>query len=640
MSLFKQLWLAIILLLSLVFGGSFVVSSLSAKSYLQQQLYMKNSDNAAALALSLTQQQADEVMLELILSAQFDTGHYELVELIGPEGNLIIRREDTQQIEDAPAWFMQLLPIEVEPGIAQVQKGWQQVGTLTLRSHSRFAYKELWESTQLLALVFLIAMVVGGLLGSYLLRIILKPLDDVVNQAEAIGQRRFITIDEPYTLEFKRVVGAMNTMSDRIKAGLRQETARLEKWQRSAHIDKVTALLNREPFMQSLGAALESDDVNATGTLTLVRIGGLAQLNQSYGRKAIDGLLADVGAALNAIVARHSRWAASRLNGSDFALMAPRAIEPAEVARELQGALREVMEARSMQQKVTLPTASTVYVHDDTLAKLMTRLDGALISSDQEGNSAINVAYAGDIQMMPVREQMEHWRKVFQRAFQEQRFSLASYPVIGINKNLLHFEAPVRLDYEGQELAAGTFLPWINRLELSSDLDKHVLDLALCVAAVRGQPLSVNLSVGALVEPGFLLWLSDHLSAGGAAAANLWLEVPESMAFRHLEPFKRLATRAKTYGCKVGIEHVGHQLAEIGQLSDVGLDYLKVDSSFVRDIDSNAGNQTLLRTLCTVGHSIGVVVIAEGVRSKEEWLQLQELGIDGATGPAIKDFNA
>ncbi len=95
MSLFKQLWLAIILLLTLVFGGSFVVSSLSAKSYLQQQLYMKNLDNATALALSLTQQEADPVLLELTLSAQFDTGHYQLVELVGPEGNLIVRREDT-----------------------------------------------------------------------------------------------------------------------------------------------------------------------------------------------------------------------------------------------------------------------------------------------------------------------------------------------------------------------------------------------------------------------------------------------------------------------------------------------------------------------------------------------------------------
>ena len=70
---------------------------------------------------------------------------------------------------------------------------------------------------------------------------------------------------------------------------------------------------------------------------------------------------------------------------------------------------------------------------------------------------------------------------------------------------------------------------------------------------------------------------------------------------------------------------------------DVGVDYLKIDASFIRDIDSNAGNQTLLRTLCTVGHSIGVIVIAEGVRTDEEWAMLQDLGADGATGPGIAD---
>jgi hypothetical protein len=96
-----------------VFVGSVIVSSLSAKTYLQQQLSMKNSDNAAALALSLTQQDADEVLLELTLSAQFDTGFYELIQLTDPEGVVTILREDTQDTGDAPDWFMKLFPIEV-----------------------------------------------------------------------------------------------------------------------------------------------------------------------------------------------------------------------------------------------------------------------------------------------------------------------------------------------------------------------------------------------------------------------------------------------------------------------------------------------------------------------------------------------
>lgn len=638
MSLYKQLWLAIIFLLTLVFGGSFVVSSLSAKAYLEQQLFMKNTDNASALALSLTQQDADLVLLELVLSAQFDTGHYQLIELRGPTGDVLVRREDDSNPAEAPAWFMRLLPIDVEPGVAQVQKGWHQIGTLTLRSHSRFAYRELWESTQKLALVFLIAMLAAGLLGSYLLRIILRPLGDVVDQAEAIGQRRFITTPEPRTREFRQVVSAMNTLSERVKQALRQEAARLEKWQRDSHVDRVTGLLSRDTFMQGLETLLEDDDVNATGAVTLLRLVGLAELNQNYGRKAIDAVLAEIGTAVGNIVGSHSRWSASRLNGSDFALAAPRATDPRAIAEEMRDAIAEVLEARSLRSEVRLPCASTIYVHDDNITRLMTRLDGALIAADREDHGEVNVTYAGDVQMMPVRDQMAYWKNVLELAFLDNKFSLDSYPVVGLNGSLLHFEAPVRLQADGEQLMAGAFLPWINRLEMSGELDKYVVDLALRLIPVREQPICINLSVGALVEPAFLLWLSDRLAGAGKAGNRLWIELPEAMAFRHLEAFKRLSARAKSFGCKVGIEHVGHQLSDLSKLHDVGLDYLKVDASFIRHIDSNPANQTLLRTLCTVGHSIGLMVIAEGVRSSEEWRQLEDLGLDGATGPGVTEM--
>ncbi|PLW81591.1 GGDEF domain-containing protein [Kineobactrum sediminis] len=637
MSLFKQLWLAIIFLLVLVFGGSFVVSSLSAKSYLEQQLYLKNMDNAAALALSLTQQETDPVMLELILSAQFDTGHYELIELRDPEGNIVVSRSDTGKTEEAPGWFVRLLPITVEPGFASVQSGWQQVGTLTLRSHSRFAYKELWESTQLLALVFFLAMIIAGLLGRYLLRIILRPLDGVIEQAEAIGERRFITIPEPYTTEFKRVVSAMNALSERSRSILRQEASRLEKWQRDAHLDKVTGLLNREPFMQGLATTLENDDINATGTLALIRLGGLADLNRTYGRKAVDRLLADTGAALNRIVSQHSRWAASRLNGSDFALLAPRSIDAGSVARDAQNTLLTVIENRSMEHAVALRCAATVFAPGDTVGNLMTRLDGGLASAENADTSEVRIVYAGDVQVTPVREKMQYWQTIFEQALSKQAFSLASYPVMDINRGILHYEAPVRLHWEGEQFAAGTFLPWINRLELSGELDRRVVDMALQKIAVNGQPLAVNLSVGALVEPSFLHWLGDRLGANGDIAGKLWLEVPESVAFRQLQSFKKLCVRAKAFHCKIGIEHMGHQIGALGQLHDVGLDFLKVDASFIRDIDTNPANQTLMRTLCTVGHSIGLTVIAEGVQSSAEWQELLELGIDGATGPWITE---
>jgi diguanylate cyclase (GGDEF)-like protein len=635
MSLYKRLWLAIFFLLTLVFGSSFIVSSLSSKAYLQEQLRMKNADNATALALSLTQQNADEVLLELTLAAQFDTGFYEMIELTDPEGAVLISREDTQVISDAPVWFMQLFPIEVEPGIATVMNGWQQVGVLSLRSHSRFAYAELWRGTQKMAMVFLLAMILSGALGTYLLKIILKPLDNVVDQARAIGERRFISIPEPKTLEFRKVVNSMNNLSERIKQMLAQEARRLEKWQREAHVDKISGLMNREPFMQSLDSALQSDDVNSTGSICLVRITGLMGLNAKYGRKLIDSVIADMGQELNSMVEARSRWAAGRLNGSEFALLTPRALQAEDAAREMQQVLQDVLVARSMDGDVSLPGAATLYHHGDTIAEIMTRLDNSMLISDQEGLSRINVANKSDIHLTSVRDQLAYWRDIFHHAFTDRLFSLTSFPVIGVDGQLLHLEAPVRLSWDGELISAGRFLPWINRLEVSFILDKQVIELALRQIEETGQALGVNLSVAAVVEPSFPAWISQQLSTHPDAATKLWMEISEPMAFRHLKNFKLLCGRVKEYGAKIGVEHMGHQLAELGELHDVGVDYLKVDANFVRNINENAANQSLLRNLCIVGHSIGMIVIAEGVLSDAEWETLKEIGLDGATGPGV-----
>jgi len=96
MSLIKQLWLATAVLMLVAFSGSFLVSSLSAKAYLEEQLLIKNLENATALASTLSQMPKDKVTLELLISSQFDAGHYESIRLADPYGNLIVERVKRQ----------------------------------------------------------------------------------------------------------------------------------------------------------------------------------------------------------------------------------------------------------------------------------------------------------------------------------------------------------------------------------------------------------------------------------------------------------------------------------------------------------------------------------------------------------------
>jgi EAL domain-containing protein (putative c-di-GMP-specific phosphodiesterase class I) len=149
--------------------------------------------------------------------------------------------------------------------------------------------------------------------------------------------------------------------------------------------------------------------------------------------------------------------------------------------------------------------------------------------------------------------------------------------------------------------------------------------------------LAINLSGSSLEDADFLPRLISLLEAQRELAPRLWLEVAESGALTHLDTFRVMCRALTAIGCRTGLEHFGHQFSQIGLLHDLGLDYLKVDSSFIRGIDSNSGNVAFLKGLCSIAHNIGLLVFAEGVATAAELAVLVEIGFDGATGPAVKE---
>ena len=148
--------------------------------------------------------------------------------------------------------------------------------------------------------------------------------------------------------------------------------------------------------------------------------------------------------------------------------------------------------------------------------------------------------------------------------------------------------------------------------------------------------LAINLSASSIHLPKFRTDL-QRLLKHRTGTQRLWLEVAESGALSHFEAFKALCGDLRGVGCKLGLEHFGRQFSEIGRLHDLGLDYIKVDGSFVRGLDGNAGNQAFLKGLSTIAHSIGLLVIAEGVTNESDLRALEPVGFDGATGPAVNE---
>jgi EAL domain-containing protein (putative c-di-GMP-specific phosphodiesterase class I) len=178
-------------------------------------------------------------------------------------------------------------------------------------------------------------------------------------------------------------------------------------------------------------------------------------------------------------------------------------------------------------------------------------------------------------------------------------------------------------------------MPMASRLSLTTELDLAAARLALDRIAAGASAVAVNLSGESILAPHFRTRLQLLIAARKELAPQLWLEVSEIGAFQHFDAFQTFCNTLRPLGCHLGIEHFGRQFSEIGKLHDIGLNYIKVDASFIRSINIQNGNQAFLKGLCSIAHSIGLTVIAEGVQSAEELAALPELGFDGATGPAV-----
>ncbi|HEV8312355.1 MAG TPA: LapD/MoxY N-terminal periplasmic domain-containing protein, partial [Burkholderiaceae bacterium] len=144
MSLIRQIRLLLLGVVLLAIAGGVTVNVLSARDALQTQLRLKNSDNAQSLALALSQQHGEVQLMELLMAAQFDTGFYRRVKLVRPDGTVAFERSASSMPTAAPDWFVNLLSIESEPGIAQVSDGWRALGRLEVVSHVSYAYDDLW----------------------------------------------------------------------------------------------------------------------------------------------------------------------------------------------------------------------------------------------------------------------------------------------------------------------------------------------------------------------------------------------------------------------------------------------------------------------------------------------------------------
>ncbi|WP_035060554.1 bifunctional diguanylate cyclase/phosphodiesterase [Andreprevotia chitinilytica] len=636
MSLFRQLWLMTVIATLLAFLGCFLISMYTARHYLEQQLYTQSNDNAASLALSMSQQTKDRAVVELEVSALFDTGHFALVRYADVHGKTVVDRENTQAPENVPGWFMRAFPIEIATGHALVTDGWKQAGSVSVIAHSKFAYQSLWHNALALAAWIVAGGITGGLLLQLVLGWIKRPMMQMVSQAEAISERRFFTLPEPRILELKPVVRAMNTMVDRVKTMFAEQSARIDALRSEASRDALTQLPNRGFFMGRLAQALEEEEAAPNGLLLLLRLKDLGGINQRLGREGTDRLLQMIAGHLTTMASHETDWLAARMNGPDYALLMPNktlADAPA-VGQALQGRLADLRQSGHVDTNDFAALGIASYQKGDKIGALLSRCDSALAQAEGSNENGVGILGGDSVQSMPAQD----WQQLLRDSLANNRFELASFPALDAKQQLLHHEVVLRLRRpdSNELLTAGAFMPYVSRFNLAGQVDLAAVRLAFEALTKTEHALAVNLSPGSLGDAVFVSGLLALLEKNRANASRLWLEVNEFGFRDQLETLAAFTLRVHPFGCKLGIEHFGRYFGSLPQLYELQLDYLKIDGSFIQDIDQNKGNQDLVKAIAGIASGHGLQVIAERVQTEAEWVTLNGLGVTGYTGPAAK----
>lgn len=640
MSLLKQLFLAICLFLLVAFSGSFFVSLESSREQMLGQLRSHAQDAATALGLSLTSQIDDPAMMELLVASIFDSGYYTNIRIVNIEDeSVLLERSSATTIEDVPSWFVSLVNLHPQGGDALVMRGWEQVARVEVVSNPQFAVARLWASS-LGGLVWLLACgLLSAVLGGWLLRRQLRPLDAMVKQAAAISQRTFLSLPNvPRTPELKRVVLAMNQMVEKLKALFAEEAARSEKLRAESYQDSLTGLANRRLLDEQLGDQLLHSEQSSDGFLLMLRVNDLGGLNQRLGGQRTDALISSIGDLLKRISAQAERrhWLAARNRGGEFSLLTP-GLDPhsaERLAMEISATLENLRLTGASDCTPVAHLGIAAYRPGERLAEIWLRLDQALAQAQHhpERPWALLQAFAAG----PSQPQHD-WRAWIDDALNHGKLKLYFQPVVHCadTSEVLHHKVLARLlDPQGEAIAAGHFLPWIERLGWSARFDLAMLEHTLDYLLEHPWPLALSLSGSTLRDPDALRHILAQLKALPQMAALLTLEIDERQLPSASE-LQLLTQRLRDSGYRIGLQHFGGHFSQVGNLAHLGLAYLKVDGSYIRDIDRQSDKQLFIEAVFRTTHSIDLPLIAEQVETRGELDTLKALGLFGVMGRLI-----
>jgi diguanylate cyclase (GGDEF)-like protein/PAS domain S-box-containing protein len=404
--------------------------------------------------------------------------------------------------------------------------------------------------------------------------------------------------------------------------------------------DPLTALPNRELFMDRLEMTLRRcGRTQGTVAVMFLDIDRFKLINDSLGHDVGDRILCAVADRLCAVMRESDTLA--RFGGDEFTVLCADVNDEndaLEVAQRLVMAMREPLALPSGETFVSLSVGIALSGNGpESGAELLRNADVAMYRAKERGPARIEI-YATDNEQSVVSRLRTS--NELHRALERDELELHYQPVVDLQtQTLVGMEALVRwqhptrgllLPYEFITLAedSGLIVPlgaWVlhEACRQTAAWTRLRADAGVNTA---GLSISVNVSALQLAEPGFPTLVAEALDLSGLSSDRLWLEITESALMRDADEAVLILQSLRDLGLHVEIDDFGTGYSSLSYLQRFPVETLKIDRSFVDDLDQRSENAAIVRAILGLGDSLGLAVIAEGVERPVQATRLQALG--------------
>ncbi|MEA3056451.1 MAG: hypothetical protein QOD30_1883 [Actinomycetota bacterium] len=426
--------------------------------------------------------------------------------------------------------------------------------------------------------------------------------------------------------------------SSRVRA-LRIVASKTAQLQHQAVHDPLTGLANRTLLDDRATQLLARSRRNATTPSCLyLDIDGFKNINDSFGHRAGDRVLMEVGARLQAVVRDADTIA--RMGGDEFVILLEGGThhgDPERVAARLLDELRAPIECEGVSTALRV-SASVGIASGDRLSAddLIRDADLALYEAKGSGKDRAVTFTPGTEVIAQHGLELEFDLRV---ALERDQFRLVYQPIYHLEDlSVVGFEALLRWDHPTLGVIQPTeFVPVLERTGMIIDVGRWVIIEACRQLAVwrrAGSTLTVSVNVAARqLDSGCVVDdVRSALSSASLDPSALTVEITESSLMHTIQTCVQQLVELRELGVRIAVDDFGTGYSSLALLQRLPVDTLKIDRSFVAAMTDGPGARALVRTIAQLGTDLGLRTLAEGVETTEQIDELRLDHIDEAQG--------